>query len=235
MYPKEEFIETVRRMHQSPSQLTPPNDRKLGTKSVVNQSSAGVKTLSWAARYALRVVVVDSFSYSTRTPSAPSSTPFVHQSIIQKNSILRGDLRRAGGGQVVVISMGRFCTLEEACLLRPPYKTYKSIFSYYPMKVGDYVRVGARSIVEAASLGTGACIGKDCIVVRDSLSLSRLTPSDRVINHSPHCRDDSVSSKNMRSFGMERYSLQTPSYRRSPSTRGILVCRECSLSLFVYL
>lgn len=58
--------------------------------------------------------------------------------IIHSGAIIRGDLRRlptksadAGskeGGQsanTVVISMGRYCTLGEGCLLRPAYKTYR--------------------------------------------------------------------------------------------------------------
>lgn len=63
--------------------------------------------------------------------------------IIHTGAILRGDLKRlssktvdggakegngAGSGQAsnsVVISMGRYCTLGEGCLIRPAYKTYK--------------------------------------------------------------------------------------------------------------
>lgn len=64
--------------------------------------------------------------------------------IIHSGAIIRGDLRRLpfktgdssgtkeGGApaaqaatNTVVISMGRYCTLGEGCLLRPAYKTYK--------------------------------------------------------------------------------------------------------------
>lgn len=63
--------------------------------------------------------------------------------IIHSGAIIRGDLRRLpsksngdsstkeGGTSTtpatntVVISMGRYCTLGEGCLLRPAYKTYK--------------------------------------------------------------------------------------------------------------
>lgn len=41
-----------------------------------------------------------------------------------------------------------------------------SAFSYYPMKIGDFVSIGPRSIVEAASIGNGVEIGKNCIIVR---------------------------------------------------------------------
>ena len=39
------------------------------------------------------------------------------------------------------------------------------MFSYYPTKIGDYVSVGAGSILEAASVGNGVEIGNNCIIV----------------------------------------------------------------------
>ena len=52
---------------------------------------------------------------------------------------------------------------------RPPYKTYRGNFNYYPMKIGDHVHVGANSIVEAATIGNHVEIGKNCIIVRRPL------------------------------------------------------------------
>lgn len=49
-------------------------------------------------------------------------------------------------------------------MVRPPYKTYKGVFSYYPMKIGDFVSIGPSSIVEAATIGNGVEIGKNCII-----------------------------------------------------------------------
>ena len=48
---------------------------------------------------------------------------------------------------------------------RPPYKTYRGTFNYYPMKIGDYVHIGANSVVEAAIIGNHVEIGKNCIIV----------------------------------------------------------------------
>lgn len=48
---------------------------------------------------------------------------------------------------------------------RPPYKTYKGNFNYYPMKIGDFVHIGAGSVVEAATIGNCVEIGKNCIIV----------------------------------------------------------------------
>ncbi|GAA6053306.1 hypothetical protein JCM3770_006676 [Rhodotorula araucariae] len=91
------------------------------------------------------------------------------KSILRHGCILRGDLRRAGApgakeGGTVVIAMGKYCDVGEGVVLRPCYKTYKGIFSYYPMKIGDHVTIGANSVVEAASIGTGVEIGKGCII-----------------------------------------------------------------------
>ncbi|SCZ89826.1 BZ3500_MvSof-1268-A1-R1_Chr9g10609 [Microbotryum saponariae] len=88
------------------------------------------------------------------------------KTLIQPGVIIRGDLRRAGAtGAAVVVSIGKYCVLGEGCILRPPAKTYKGIFSYYPMKIGDFVHIGAGSIVEAATIGSGVEIGKNCIIV----------------------------------------------------------------------
>ncbi|BGP02243.1 Dynactin, subunit p25 [Rhodotorula toruloides ATCC 204091] len=95
------------------------------------------------------------------------------KSILQPGCILRGDLRRAGAGATaaggreaatVAIAMGKYCNVGEGTVLRPCYKTYKGVFTYYPMKIGDYVTIGANSVVEAASIGNGVEIGKGCII-----------------------------------------------------------------------
>ncbi|GAA5982111.1 hypothetical protein JCM11641_000591 [Rhodosporidiobolus odoratus] len=99
------------------------------------------------------------------------------KSILHPGCVIRGDLRRSGvaaggsgggggggGGGTVVVAMGRYCVVGEGAVLRPCYKTYKGVFSYYPMKLGDYVAIGAGSVVEAASIGTGVEIGKGCII-----------------------------------------------------------------------
>ncbi|GAA5842109.1 hypothetical protein JCM9279_002789 [Rhodotorula babjevae] len=93
------------------------------------------------------------------------------KSILRHGCVVRGDLRRAGAaagsakdGGSVVIALGRYCDVGEGVVLRPCYKTYKGVFSYYPMKIGDHVSIGAGSVVEAASIGTGVEIGKGCII-----------------------------------------------------------------------
>ena len=48
---------------------------------------------------------------------------------------------------------------------RPPYKTYRGNFNYYPMKIGDHVHIGANSVIEAAQIGNHVEIGKNCVIV----------------------------------------------------------------------
>ncbi|KAI1314851.1 hypothetical protein EDD11_001627 [Mortierella claussenii] len=86
------------------------------------------------------------------------------KTILQTGSVIRGDLRRTGPGQAVVVSVGRYCFLSQGCVIRPPCKTYKGAFSYYPMKIGDHVTIGEGSIVQAASIGSFVSIGKNCVI-----------------------------------------------------------------------
>ncbi|KAI8802633.1 dynactin, subunit p25 [Cladochytrium replicatum] len=88
------------------------------------------------------------------------------KSIIQTDCVVRGDLRRSGGGHAVVIATGKYCLLGRGSVIRPPYKTYKGLFSYYPMKIGDHVHIGEDSVVEAAQIGNYVMIGKNCVIGR---------------------------------------------------------------------
>ncbi|PVF93545.1 putative dynactin Arp1 p25 subunit RO12 [Serendipita vermifera] len=86
------------------------------------------------------------------------------KTIISNSAIIRGDLRRVGPGPVVVIQLGRYCLVGEGCVLRPPYKTYKGNFNYYPLKVGDHVHIGSGTVIEAATIGNYVEIGKNCVI-----------------------------------------------------------------------
>lgn len=74
---------------------------------------------------------------------------------------------------------------------RPPYKTYRGNFNYYPMKVGDHVHVGANSIVEAAQIGNHVEIGKNCVIVSFAATFISCSSSDyasgKVYNHQRLC------------------------------------------------
>ena len=122
------------------------------------------------------------------TISGPQNIILGGKTIISNGAIIRGDLKRAGPGHAVVISLGRYCLVGEGCVMRcvparflpsslrfvrpthcgacrPPYKTYRGTFNYYPMKIGDFVHIGANTIVEAATIGNHVEIGKNCVIV----------------------------------------------------------------------
>ncbi|KAJ3009968.1 hypothetical protein HKX48_007649 [Thoreauomyces humboldtii] len=88
------------------------------------------------------------------------------KTIIQRDCMVRGDLRRTGTGHAVVVAIGRYCFLGERSVIRPPYKTYKGVFNYYPMKIADHVYIGEGAVVEAAQVGSYVHIGRDAVIGR---------------------------------------------------------------------
>ncbi|KAG5455864.1 MAG: hypothetical protein BJ554DRAFT_4566, partial [Olpidium bornovanus] len=91
-------------------------------------------------------------------------TPYLAAKISLFALRLSGDLRRAGGGHAVAVAIGRYSWIQSGCVIRPPFKTHKGVFSYYPMKIGDHVFIGRDSVVEAASIGSYVRIGKNCVI-----------------------------------------------------------------------
>ncbi|KAK7472422.1 hypothetical protein VKT23_000536 [Stygiomarasmius scandens] len=122
------------------------------------------------------------------TIAGPQNIILGGKTIISSGAIIRGDLRQSRPGHAVVISLGRYCLVGEGCVMRPPYKTYRGTFNYYPMKVGDHVHVGAGSVVEAATIGSHVEIGKNCIIgkfviIKDCAKVAdnSIVPSNTVI------------------------------------------------------
>ena len=108
-----------------------------------------------------------------------------------------------------MISIGRYCLVSEGCILRsvlfhpgtihlhfvtffvrPPYKTYRGNFNYYPTKIGDYVHIGANSVVEAAIIGNYVKIGKNCVIVSSALACKSPCHSDVVYVDEGQVHDD---------------------------------------------
>jgi acetyltransferase-like isoleucine patch superfamily enzyme len=65
------------------------------------------------------------------------------------------------------------------------------------MKVGDFVHIGANTIVEAATIGNHVEIGKNCVIVRNFLQLvqfrhirfSQILCTGKVYDHQGLCKD----------------------------------------------
>jgi len=73
--------------------------------------------------------------------------------------------------------MGRYCSIGQDSIIRPPGKIYKgcepihllklidSQFTYYPVRISDFVHIGEKCIIEAAQIGSGVEIGDNSIIV----------------------------------------------------------------------
>jgi dynactin-5 len=97
-YPKAEFIETVSRISH--------RWRKIFTH--IHSKDTGNKVSRRA------------------TISGPQNIILGGKTIISNGAIIRGDLKRAGPGHAVVISLGRYCLVGEGCVMRcvsPPQAT----------------------------------------------------------------------------------------------------------------
>ncbi|KAK9320808.1 trimeric LpxA-like protein [Lipomyces orientalis] len=91
------------------------------------------------------------------------------RSTILPDCVVRGDLHRpssasASGSAAASVNIGRYNFLEKGVVIRPPFKIYKGSLVYYPQKIGNYVSIGANSIIEAAAIGSYVCIGSNCVV-----------------------------------------------------------------------
>jgi dynactin 5 len=105
------------------------------------------------------------------------------KTVIQAEAVIRGDLFRVQSSSSshqnddngpasastnsppsVAITVGRYTYISKAAILRPPSRLHRGIHSYYPLKIGDHVYVGERSVVEAAQVGNHVHIGNDVVV-----------------------------------------------------------------------
>mmetsp|Transcript_10369 Transcript_10369/g.23421 ORF Transcript_10369/g.23421 Transcript_10369/m.23421 type:complete len:241 (+) Transcript_10369:87-809(+) len=78
------------------------------------------------------------------------------KSIVMPGVILRGDLQ--------MLRIGHYVCISEDCVVRPAYKSYKGKLAFFPLHIGSYVTIGARTVVSAAQVGTCVDIGEDCVI-----------------------------------------------------------------------
>lgn len=102
------------------------------------------------------------------------------KSTVKPGVILRGDLQ--------LLKIGKYVTLNEQCVLRPPYKKYKGSFAFFPLTIGDFVTIGARTVISAANVGNCVDIGEDCVIskrciVKDNAMIlsGTVLPPDTVV------------------------------------------------------
>ncbi|KAL2813920.1 trimeric LpxA-like protein [Aspergillus cavernicola] len=112
------------------------------------------------------------------------------KSIIQSDAVLRGDLFRTTTSNpsdlkppstssttttttetpppdpknTISISIGRYSYISRSAILHPPSRLHRGVHSYFPLKIGDHVYIGERSVIEAASVGNHVHVGTDAVV-----------------------------------------------------------------------
>ncbi|OJD34228.1 dynactin subunit 5 protein [Diplodia corticola] len=86
------------------------------------------------------------------------------------------------------ISIGRCTVIGPNCVIKPPSRISRGQLSYYPMKIGDNVFVGAGSHVSAASVSSHVHVGEGCVlepfcIVRDNVKIlpRSVVPANMVI------------------------------------------------------
>lgn len=70
--------------------------------------------------------------------------------------ILRADLGK--------IYIGRYVTLSENVIVKPPMKRQNSQMKFVPVEIGNYVFVDKNTIIQAMKVGNYSKIGKDCVI-----------------------------------------------------------------------
>ena len=100
------------------------------------------------------------------------------RTVIMADVQLRGDLHPtrsapSSSGKDVTptsISIGRCTVISQGSVIKPPSRISRGQVHYYPMKIGDYVHIGANTVVEAATIGNHVEIGKNCVIVCSGFS-----------------------------------------------------------------
>ncbi|XP_023237393.1 dynactin subunit 5 [Centruroides vittatus] len=80
------------------------------------------------------------------------------KTIIQSESIIRGDLAN--------IRIGRHCIISKRAVIRPPFKKFSKGVAFFPLHIGDHVFINEDTIVNAAHIGSYVYIGKNCVIGR---------------------------------------------------------------------
>ena len=156
--------------------------RTLETKSPVELPSQVHKTSFWAVRPLSPVVLSSVATSDERDLDTRLSYNLDDIAYLVKD---------VSWGTSQFFTYGSFSQL--LVTKRPPYKTFRGAFNYYPMKIGDHVHIGANSVIEAATIGNHVEIGKNCIIVRrirlhgDWILWS--VYSGKIYNHQGLCQD----------------------------------------------
>ena len=100
------------------------------------------------------VIRGDLYRTSTAPPQATSSSD--HQRHQQK--------QHTSSAPSIAINIGRYGYVSKQAILRPPSRLYRGVHSFFPLRIGDHVFIGERSVVEAATIGNYVHVGREVVI-----------------------------------------------------------------------
>lgn len=83
--------------------------------------------------------------------------------VVGRGAIIRGDIAK--------VAFGSFVFIGEGAVVRPPLMLRDSSMEAYASTVGDFVYIGAGTVVEASVIGSGVILG-DGAVIGSRVSIS---------------------------------------------------------------
>ncbi|KAL9129413.1 MAG: hypothetical protein Q9217_002118, partial [Psora testacea] len=112
-----------------------------------------VRPAAAAAATATATAPAPTLAIAPAAPAAPSKDP--------KDT---KDLKAGNATYNTSVNIGRYSFVSTGAVLKPPSRMHKGQVVYHPLKIGDHVFVGERSVVEAASIGDHVHIGPRAVV-----------------------------------------------------------------------
>ncbi|KAI9368889.1 trimeric LpxA-like protein [Aspergillus egyptiacus] len=147
--PKGEYIETdTGNKISRRSQIHGTQHIILGGKSIIQADAVLRGDLR-------RITAPSAPSTNTSDPSQTAGSPGPNSSSGSGSS---------SNTNTIAISIGRYSYVSRSAMLRPPSRLHRGVYSYFPLKIGDHVFIGERSLVEAASVGNHVHVGRDAVV-----------------------------------------------------------------------
>jgi dynactin 5 len=78
------------------------------------------------------------------------------KTVVQPGVMIRGDLAH--------VKIGKNSIIGSNVVIRPPYRRFKEGIAFYPVNIGEYVVIGADSLISSSSVGNHAWIGQNVVI-----------------------------------------------------------------------
>jgi dynactin-5 len=67
-------------------------------------------------------------------------------------------------GEQTDITLGRYSSVGKNTTISPSPKLFKGEMTYFPLRIGDHVRIGSNCVVKALTIGSNVEIEDDCVI-----------------------------------------------------------------------